>query len=131
MVCAMVQATMPHSAPKETFFVRQFVRQNGHYRLSLVGHPDIGLPYGPIPRLLMSWLTGEALKTGNRELVLGNSLSDFMRQIGLIETRPRGGIRGTIIALRKQMRRLFSSTVSCTYSDEQRDSGILMTLVDQ
>jgi hypothetical protein len=29
----------------------------------MVAHPRVGLPYGSVPRLLMSWLTTEALRT--------------------------------------------------------------------
>ena len=31
----------------------------------------------------MAWLSTEAVKTQSRELVLGKSLSDFMRELGI------------------------------------------------
>ena len=55
----------------------------------------------------------EAVKTGSRELVLGKSLSDFMRALGM---EPVGGIR---TRLRNQMRRLFSAHVSLVYEDKR------------
>jgi hypothetical protein len=124
MARAMVQATMPHSKPKETYFKRK----NGNYTLFMQANQEVGLPYGAIPRLLIAWLTHEALKTKNREILLGNSLSAFMRELGFI---PSGGPRGTIPALKTQMKRLFSTTISCTYSDKEREAMLQMLLVDK
>jgi hypothetical protein len=120
---AMVLASMPHSEPKDTYFERK----NGHYTLAMQANQKIGLPYGSIPRLLFAWITTEAVKTKERTLVLGKSLSDFMRQLDI---EPTGGKKGTITALNEQMKRLFSTTISCTYSDEERDAGLQMLLVD-
>ena len=69
----------------------------------------IGLPYGSLPRLLLAWLTTEAVKTKTRELTLGDTLSDFMRQLDLV---PTGGRWGSITRLKDQTRRLFASTIS-------------------
>jgi hypothetical protein len=120
---AMVLASMPHSETKET----SFKRENGNYKLSLIADPDIGLPYGSIPRLIFAWMTTEAVIKKNRELILGKSLASFMRQLDI---EPTGGRKGTITALREQMRRLFNTTISCTYSDVERDSGTRMVLVE-
>jgi hypothetical protein len=124
MARAMVQATMPHSKPRETYFKRK----NGNYTLLMQANQEIGLPYGAIPRLLIAWMTQEAVRTKTRELLLGDSLSGFMRELEFI---PSGGTRGTIPALKKQMRRLFTTAISCTYSDEEREAGVQMFLVDR
>jgi len=108
MARALVQASMPHSRPEGLVFERT----NGAFSLVMMGHPHAGLPYGTVPRLLLAWLTTEAVRTHERELVLGDTLSRFMAQLDLI---PTGGRWGTITRLRDQMRRLFASTVSCTY----------------
>ena len=121
---AMVLASMPHSEPETTYFERR----NGNYTLVMQANQKIGLPYGSIPRLLLAWITTEAVRTKDRELILGSSLADFMRQL---EIEPTGGRKGTITALREQMKRLFSTTISCTYSDEERDAGLNMLLVDK
>ena len=124
MARAMVQATMPHSKPKETYFERK----NGNYTLVMQADQKIGLPYGAIPRLLIAWMTNEAVKTKSRELMLGDSLSAFMRNLGFI---PSGGQRGTIPALKTQMRKLFSTMISCTYNGETREARAQMLLVDK
>ena len=80
---------MPHSGPK----VDRFERSNGQLRLRMVALGDDGLPYGSIPRLLLAWLTTEAVRTKERRLVLGNTLRAFLEQLGLSST---GGKRGDI-----------------------------------
>ena len=41
------------------------------------------LPYGNLPRLLLAWVCTEAVRTQRRELILGDSLSAFMRSVGV------------------------------------------------
>lgn len=117
MARALVQATMPHRPTKETVFERR----NGAFSMLLVANPRVGLPYGTYPRLLLAWLTTEAVRTRSPELLLGPTLSGFMDQLGLI---PAGGRWGTIPALRDRMKRLFTCSVSCTYEEETQDAGL-------
>jgi hypothetical protein len=125
MARAMIQATLPH----RKVVGHTFERSNGNYTLSIIANPRIGLPYGSMPRLLLSWVTTEAVRTRSRELVLGDSLSGFMRELGLI---PTGGRWGTITTLKNQSTRLFGSVFQAYYSDkENRESAILnKTIVD-
>lgn len=102
MARAMIQASMPYRDPKTSFYCRQ----NGTFRLEMVASPNIGLPYGNIPRLLLCWLATEVVRTKDRTLTLGDSLTDFMCQIGL--TAVTGGKTGSIWRLKEQSRRLFS-----------------------
>lgn len=113
MARALVQATMPHSRVNGCIFRRE----NGLFKLSILSDPEIGLPYGSIPRLLIAWLTTEAVRTQQRELILDNTLSQFMAKLDLI---PTGGRWGSITRLRAQMKKLFSSSVSCTYDSEHQ-----------
>ncbi|MCP4278792.1 MAG: pirin [Alteromonas sp.] len=110
MARSLVQATLPHSKVEGN----EFKRHNGAFKLTILTDSDIGLPYGSVPRLLVAWLTTEAVRTKQRELILGDSLSQFMSQLDLI---PTGGRWGTITRLREQMKRLFSAAVSCTYDN--------------
>ena len=124
MARGLVQATLPHRNPKAS----RFTRRNGHYTLSITAlSENIGLPYGTYPRLLLAWISTEAIRTKNPELILGNSLSGFMRQLGLI---PSGGRWGTIHRLRNQMARLFGSAFSCQYINDERNAGINMVVVE-
>lgn len=118
MARALVQATMPHKNPGP---VNVWGRRNGDfsmviqpgYTLDKSGNSkNIGLPYGAKPRLVMAYISSEAIKTRSRDIILGRSLSGFMHQLGLV---PTGGRWGTIPMLREQMRRLFSATVAFQY----------------
>jgi hypothetical protein len=115
----LVQATLPHSDPGN---VPIWHRQNGRLILSVRAGWDhkedkqVGYPYGTIPRLLLFWLTTEALRTKSRRVELGNSLADFMRELGL--DPERGGKRSDAYRLHEQMRRLFKSTISFTESKQ-------------
>ena len=50
------------------------------------------LPYGNLPRLVLAWVSTEAVRTQSRELVLGRSLAEFMRKLGMEDRSgsPRG-----------------------------------------
>lgn len=113
MARALVQATMPHSKPE----TNEFIRTNGFYELTMMAPTAVGLPYGTYPRLLMAWITTEAVRTKSSELVLGQSLSEFMKQLGM---NPTGGRWGNIARLKEQMVKLFRTSISCEYSDGDR-----------
>lgn len=115
MARAMVQATMPHRKLEGGIHERT----NGDYTFTMMANPTTGLPYGSVPRLVLAWLATEAVKTKSRELVLGDSMSAFMRELGLI---PSGGRWGTIIRLKEQSRRLFGAVIQCSYSTKDQDA---------
>ena len=123
MARALVQATMPHSKPTQN----EFVRRNGAFTLTILAPSKIGLPYGSVPRIMLAWLTTEAVRTRQREIVLGQSLSHFMRQLDMM---PSGGRWGSITRLREQSRRLFTSSVSCEYQGEQMHGEMGFRLAD-
>ena len=114
MARALVQATLPHRAQRGTVYTRT----DGDLTLSIVDLAGVGLPYGSYPRLLLIWITTEALRTKSRSLELGGSLSSFMAQLGLT---PTGGRWGTIPRLRDQMQRLFSAAISTRWTGKTRD----------
>ena len=118
MARAMVQATMPHRRVENV----HHVRTNGDYTLTMVAtNPAIGLPYGAVPRLMLAWIGAETMRTGERELVLGESMSAFMAQLGMV---PTGGRWGSITRLKDQSMRLFSCAIACSYMNESRlDTG--------
>ena len=89
MARQLVQATLPHSNPKDD--LPEWTRRNGNLTLSIIPgrktdlktgeRMSVGYPYGIIPRLLLFWMTTEAVRTKNPRLELGNNLSDFMKQL--------------------------------------------------
>ena len=106
----MALCSLPRTNPGNRL---QYKRANGPYSLIMTAVGKTKLPYGSLPRLLIAWICTEAVKTQSRELVLGRSLSEFMRALGL---EPIGGVR---TRLRNQMKRLFSAHVSLVYEDKR------------
>ena len=92
----------------------QYKRVNGPYKLVMVAGADNKLPYGNLPRLLLAWVSTEAVRTQSRVLILGDSLSEFMRTLGVYSSA--GGVANR---LRNQMDRLFNAHVSMIYEDER------------
>jgi hypothetical protein len=111
MAKALVQATLPHRAHPGP----RYVRTDGKLTLSITDVGGAGLPYGSYPRLILIWMTTEAVRTASRELELGPSLSSFMAQLGLQTT---GGQWGTIPRFRNQMQRLLGAAISARWSSE-------------
>ena len=121
MAHALVQATLPYKKILGT----EFTRTNGNFRLTVLAPSKVGLPYGSIPRLLVAWITTETVRTKQRELILGHTLAEFMQQLDLSR-------EGKVIArLKDQMIRLFSCSISCSYSDKGRDAGIGLHITEQ
>ena len=96
MARLMALCSLPRTNPGHR---KEYKRVNGPYTLYLTAIGDNKLPYGSLPRLLLAWVTTEAVRTQSRELVLGKSLSEFMRKLGLV---PVSG--GTSANLQKQIR---------------------------
>jgi hypothetical protein len=123
MARQLVQCTLPHKNPGNT--APTWRRKNGNLTLSIQhGYNSetgdaIGFPYGVIPRLLLFWITTEALRTKDRRLELGHSLSEFMRELGL-DPNTGGGKRGDARRLQDQMRRLFKATISFHQAMEEQ-----------
>ena len=111
MTRALVQATMPYKDPKSDVFTRT----NGDFKLRILAGYEGGIPYGIYPRLLMSWVTTEAVKTQNPEIQLGSSLSAMLREVLDVRTST-GGVAGTRTRVSEQMKRLFGSMISAQYT---------------
>lgn len=122
MARILVQATLPHKATQDI----KFSRENGSFEMTILA--PHGLPYGSVPRLLLSWMTTEAVRTRSPVLLLGSSLSAFMAELDLGRT---GGKRGDITRFKKQAERLFSSVITCRYKDEELTQGKNLTLTDE
>ena len=114
MARLMALCSLPRTNPGNRL---QYKRVNGPYTLimSVIGNNK--LPYGSLPRLLLAWVCTEAVRTQSREIVLGRSLSEFMRKLDLHTSG--GSSRGDRTRLRNQMKRLFHCTVSLIYEDER------------
>ncbi len=137
-------ATLPHRDPGP---IPIYTRQNGGYTLAIeAGHEIIspppldigenptpsktvylGYPYGSIPRLVLAWLTAEAVRNKSRVIPLGDSLADFLRKL---ELEKGGGPRGNSTRVLDQMKRLFAARLTVHYSGPDRKIRNHFALVD-
>ena len=111
MARLMTLCSLPRTNPGDQ---HQYKRQNGPYRLILSRTGEYKLPFGTLPRLLMAWLSTEAVRTQSPVISLGDSLSEFMRTLGIYSSDGKAYRR-----LHDQMDRLFHSSVELTYEHQQ------------
>jgi hypothetical protein len=121
----LVQATLPHKNPGD---VPIWGRRNGNIAIAL--KPDVnmdtgrsyGYPYGTTPRLLLFWMTTEALRTKSPRLELGNSLSGFMTELGLNpDNGGTGAKRSDAKRLRDQLERLLRCRITFKVTEGKDD----------
>ena len=127
MARTVALCSLPRSNPGDRY---QYRRVNGPYKLILSRTGEYKLPFGNIPRLLMAWISTEATTTQSRVLVLGDSLSEFMRELGILSS-DSGGASGVRTRLRNQMDRLFHASVELTYEDSHGKQFIASRVVDR
>ena len=116
MARMMALCSLPRTNPGNR---KEYKRVNGPYTLYMIAGGGNKLPFGNFPRLLLAWVCTEAVRTQNRELVLGRSLSEFMRTLGVYSSA--GGVA---TRLRNQMRRLFNAHVQLVYEDECSEATV-------
>ena len=126
MARLMTLCSLPRTNPGNRL---QCVRRNGPYALVMIAGGLNKLPYGNLPRLLLAWVCTEAVRTQSRDLVLGRSLSEFMRKLGLAPVG--GGTTGARTRLRNQMDRLFNAHVSLIYEDNHGKATVNSQIADR
>ena len=112
----LCQVGMPRSQIAE----REFRRQSGSAWLKLqagsidegAGEVEQPLPYGPIPRLALAWVSTYAKRFATREIPIGETAAEFLRMLGMDDQ----GARYT--RLRQQMHALVACSVQIGYQGE-------------
>ena len=122
MARTLALCSLPRSNPGNRL---QYKRVNGRYTLIMYSSGQYKLPFGNLPRLILAWVCTEAVRTQSRVLVLGRSLSEFMRALGVYDSSGRTQTR-----LRNQMKRLFGCSVSLIYEDAQREATATTVIAD-
>ena len=105
----MTLCSLPRTNPGNQV---QYKRRNGPYTLYMTATGGSTLPFGNLPRLILVWVSTEAVRTRSRVIGLGPSLSEFMRKIGIYSS---GGNLQT--RLRNQMKRLVGCSITLVYKD--------------
>ena len=122
MARTMALCSLPRTNPGNR---KEYVRRNGPYTLVMTSGFDNKLPYGNLPRLLLAWVSTEAVRTQSRELVLGRSLSEFMNKLGM------DSVGGARTRLRNQIRRLFNAHVQLVYKDQHGEANVSSSVADR
>ena len=123
MARMMALCSLPRSNPGNRL---QYKRVNGPFTLYMTASGGNKLPFGNLPRLLLAWVSTEAVKTGRRELVLGKSISEFMRTLDIYSNSGRVHTR-----LRNQMKRLFGCTVTMVYEERAGFARVSSLVADK
>lgn len=120
----LAQCCLPYREPHS----RDYFHRNGKASLVVsAGHlldndtkePVLqGVPYGAKPRLLMTHLCTEAVRSRSPIIPVGDSMSAFMRELGL---KVSGGKRGSIGRFKEQLNRLAASRMQLMF--DFGDSG--------
>ncbi|MBE4290249.1 pirin [Vibrio parahaemolyticus] len=130
MARLLIQATMPHSKPESN----EWSRKNGNFTMHMMAPSSVGLPFGCYARYLLLWVSTQAVRNKSkldngfiteqeaRKLELGDSQSSFMKKLGV---RSSGGENGSIGPFKDQMRRLFKTTISVSYTELNDESGYI------
>ena len=119
----MALCSLPRSNPGDR---HQYTRANGPYKLIMSTTGIYKLPFGNLPRLILAWLCTEVVRTRSREIVLGKSLSDFMRSLDIYSSSG-----GKYTRLRNQMKRLFGCSVSMIYEDKHGDQFVSSLIAER
>ena len=124
MARTMALCSLPRTNPGNRL---QYKRVNGPYTLIMFSNGETKLPYGNFPRLILAWVSTEAVRTQSRELILGDSLSKFMKTLGVYSS----GGGNAVIKLRNQMKRLFNAHVSLIYKEKRGEQFVSSAIADR
>jgi hypothetical protein len=129
----LCQTCLPYRNPGDE--VRLWARKNGFVKLEVAAgraydsrvdeFVDVGLPFGPKPRLVLYHLNAEALRTQSSKIELEDSLTAFVkRTLGL----DAGG--RNIRTVKEQLARLSASDFRIGTSHEDRSLTLKGTIVE-
>ena len=128
----LCQAYLPYRNPGDD--VHEWSREQGNSSLLIEAgrakNPDtgewmqLGLPYGPKPRLILAYLNGEALRHGSPEIEVDGSLTAFVSRLlgfGSSKRHPNGR---ELRLFKDQLGRLSAAMVRLAITTEKRSLQI-------
>ena len=129
----LCQTCLPYRDPGDQ--VRLWSRRNGYVKLEVQAgraydsrvddFTDVGLPFGPKPRLVLYHLNAEALRTQSPVLELEDSLTAFVRRTLGIDPKGRN-----IRIVKEQLTRLSASDFRIGTSQEDRSVTLKGSIVE-
>lgn len=135
----LCQTSMPYRNQGET--VRRWERKQGNVSLLIEAgsaiNPvtdewvELGLPFGPKPRLILAHLNAEALKQGSPLIEVEESLTAFVRRIQNPLRVGKSGPNGYEIGVfKEQLSRLSTATIRLAITTGERAMQINSQIVD-
>lgn len=124
----LCQTALPHSRPNSDDAIWQRSAGRFHLLINPGAMRDdatgkairVGVPYGTKARLIMIFLQTEGMTSKSRLIKLGDSMSDFLRGLGLTIS---GGPRGTMTAVKEQCKRIALCSFTLQWSDRMEDGS--------
>jgi hypothetical protein len=120
----LAQCSLPYREPPDQ--ARDYIRENGKasliisagYLMDQVTRKPVlqGIPYGSKPRLLMIHLCTEAVRNQTTVIPIAESMSAFMRDLGLAVS---GGKKGSIGLFKDQLNRLAASRIQMIFNQDE------------
>ncbi len=92
------------------------------------GDRSVGLPYGSMPRMLMSEITQRARQSGSRKIYLAEPISHLFARWGI---PANGGPRGSISRFRLQLDALCASAIHFSWHAKQIEGGKTIRTFDK
>jgi len=135
----LCQTSMPYRDPGKA--MRVWERKQGIVSLRVEAgaarHPEthdwleLGLPFGPKPRLILAHLNAEALKTGSPVVEMEESLTAFVHRIQDPTKRGKSGPNGyQIRTFKDHLCRLSAAVIRMAVSIEERAVQVNSQIVD-
>lgn len=114
----LASLSLPYRDPGAA--LNAWVRENGNLKITVTPHIENGesrFPYGVIPRLLLTWMTTEAIRTGSPEIQIAKTLNRFLGAMGIGD----GGTQRKRAL--DQMQRLFNAGVRIEQHEKVERDG--------
>lgn len=113
---------LPHKKTDETFYTRKG-GQNDEIILRVEtgyepNNAAVGIPYGSLARLILIYLSTEAVKNNSRVVELGSSMSSFLQRVGI----QKSGKSASLV--REQAKRISMCRLTF-YSEKTNKTNIL------
>ncbi len=111
MARAFIACTIPHKEPQPDQLNKHgaYIRRNGPYTLTLIS--SRGFPYGKIPRVLIGYIQTEVVRTRERQIRLGRTLTECVERLQLYD----GG--STLRAVSTQLHRSVGTVFEVVFDD--------------
>lgn len=94
-------------------FASHYIHKTQQVELTMFAHPSVGVPYGPLARLILAYLAEYAVKTHSRIIVLDDSISKMLERFGMYNNSTNRK------ALRQQLNAICKASLLFTWSYER------------